>query len=54
MSESDMKKSVIGTIKIVHDPNEHCWQTGEYTGDCDCEACYHKSECSGYDRKDDD
>ena len=45
---------VVGTIKIIHDPNEYCWQTGNYTGDCDCEACYHKSECSGYDRKDDD
>lgn len=25
---------------------ELCWQTGEYTDDCICEFCEHKSECS--------
>ena len=25
-----------------------CWQTGNYTDECDCEFCSHKQECSGY------
>lgn len=28
---------------------EYCWQTGNYMSDCDCEFCFHKSECSGSD-----
>ena len=32
--------------------NESCWQTGNYTDQCDCETCNHKEECSGYDKDD--
>ena len=35
-------------------PNEFCWQTGNYTGNCDCELCSHKYECSGYDGEEDE
>ena len=27
---------------------EHCWRTGNYISDCNCENCPHKDECSGY------
>ena len=27
---------------------EHCWRTGVYSDDCECEFCSHKHECSGY------
>ena len=33
---------------------EYCWETGEYTDECDCEMCEHKFECSGYESDDDD
>ena len=33
---------------------EHCWATGEYSDECDCEMCEHKFECSGYEGDDDD
>ena len=36
------------------EPNEKCWETGEYTDDCVCELCPHNGECSGYDNHDDD
>ena len=29
--------------------NDNCWNTGNYTDDCDCELCSHKYECSGYE-----
>lgn len=32
--------------------NENCWQTGNYTDECDCEFCMHKCECSGYEGED--
>lgn len=35
------------------EPTELCWETGNYTDDCDCELCDHNFECSGYDRDDD-
>lgn len=35
------------------EPTELCWETGNYTDDCDCEFCAHNFECSGYDRDDD-
>lgn len=35
-------------------PNEFCWQTGNYTDNCDCELCSHKYECSGYDGEEDE
>ena len=38
----------------TRDPNELCWQTGQYSDDCDCELCMHKSECSGYEGDEDD
>lgn len=31
------------------DATELCWQTGNYTDDCDCEVCEHNYECSGYE-----
>mgnify|MGYP004458425557 FL=1 len=34
-------------------PTDHCWQTGNYTDDCECEFCEHKEECSGYEKDDD-
>lgn len=33
------------------EPTELCWETGNYTDDC--EFCDHNFECSGYDRDDD-
>ena len=27
-------------------PTDKCWETGEYTDDCNCEFCDHKEECS--------
>lgn len=35
-------------------PSDLCWATGVYTGDCICDFCDHKFECSGYDSSDDD
>lgn len=35
-------------------PTDHCWQTGNYTDNCECEFCEHKEECSGYERDDED
>lgn len=35
------------------EPTELCWETGNYTDDCDCELCCHNFECSGYDSDDD-
>lgn len=35
-------------------PNEKCWETGNYTDNCDCELCPHKYECSGYDGEEDE
>ena len=34
-------------------PPDKCWETGEYTDDCNCEVCDHKEECSGADLDDD-
>ena len=34
--------------------NEICWETGIYDDDCDCECCYHKHECSGYENDEED
>lgn len=31
------------------DPTDVCWETGNYTDDCECEFCDHKDECSGYE-----
>lgn len=28
-------------------PNERCYQTGNYTDECDCNLCIHQRECSG-------
>lgn len=36
------------------DPTELCWQTGNYTDNCDCELCDHQGECSGCENNDDD
>lgn len=35
-------------------PTELCWQTGNFTDDCECELCDHKEECSGYEDDDED
>lgn len=35
-------------------PNEICYQTGNYTDECCCELCDHKYDCSGYDDDDED
>lgn len=40
--------------RVVREPNEHCWETGEYKEGCDCEVCMHKDECSGYEGDRDD
>ena len=37
--------------RICFIPNEKCWETGNYTDDCNCNLCPHKDECSGYDNK---
>ena len=34
-------------------PTELCWQTGNFTDDCECGFCGHKEECSGYEEDDD-
>lgn len=34
-------------------PTDKCWETGEYTDDCNWEFCDHKEECSGADLDDD-
>lgn len=28
-------------------PNERCYQTGNYTEECDCNHCSHQRECNG-------
>ena len=38
----------------ITQPNDVCWETGNYTDCCDCELCEHKHECSGYEKDDDD
>ena len=38
-------------LKLDDSYEEHCWETGNYNSDCDCEMCSHKYECSGYDGK---
>lgn len=35
-------------------PTDICWQTGNYTPECECEFCDHKHECSGYTGDDED
>lgn len=35
-------------------PNDKCYQTGNYTDDCDCNLCSHQRECSGSDLEDED
>lgn len=30
-------------------PTEVCWQTHNFTEDCECRVCEHKWECSGYE-----
>ena len=35
-------------------PNDRCYQTGNYTDDCDCNLCSHQRECSGSDLEDED
>lgn len=39
----------------ISDPNEYCWETGNYQDTCNCDLCFHKEECSGsgYDEDDD-
>ena len=32
---------------------DECWLTGVY-GDCPCEFCEHRYECSGYDDNEDE
>ena len=34
-------------------PTEICWETGNYSDNCNCDFCEHKSECSGYEDHDD-
>ncbi len=34
--------------------NDTCWETGNYTDDCDCDLCEHRYECSGYNEEDDE
>ncbi len=34
------------------DPNEICYETGEYTDECVCEICDHRFDCSGYEGDD--
>lgn len=49
-----MKRRIaMSNIKSKY-PTDHCWQTGNYTDDCECEFCEHKEECSGYERDDED
>lgn len=38
-----------GFVRRLINPNERCWETGNYDGECDCELCMHKHECSGYE-----
>ena len=33
--------------KAITDPNEYCWETGDYLETCNCDLCFHKEECSG-------
>lgn len=35
-------------------PTDMCWETGNYTNDCNCDFCQHKFECSGYEDFDKD
>ena len=35
-------------------PTDLCYETGEYTDDCECMFCEHKYECSGYNDDDED
>ena len=37
--------------RVFFTSNEKCWETGNYTDDCNCNLCPHKDECSGYDNK---
>lgn len=42
----------LATYETPENPNEHCWETGEFGDDCDCELCDHRFGCSGYERDD--
>lgn len=42
-------KSIFNNTIDEEFPTERCWETGNYTDDCNCEFCSHKHECSGYD-----
>ena len=35
-------------------PTERCWETGEYSDDCECRFCQHQYECSGADLDDEE
>jgi len=35
-------------------PNDICWETGNYSDNCCCATCEHSHECSGSDADDDD
>ena len=41
-----------GTFAILM--TEECWETGNYTPDCDCSMCAHRDECSGNEDDDED
>lgn len=43
-----MQKDNSVTIKQT----DLCWQTGNFTDDCECEFCEHKEECGGYENDD--
>lgn len=35
--------------KTTEEANEKCWETGNYSDDCDCSVCDYKYDCSGSD-----
>ena len=41
------------TSAAMDDPNEYCWETGDYLDTCNCSICFHKEECSGSDLDED-
>lgn len=42
------------TVNCNKSPNDICWETGKYSGDCNCSTCDHSYECSGSDCNNDE
>ena len=46
MKDTRSLEALLGMYE-ANNSNEKCWETGVYSGDCDCSTCDHSHECSG-------